>query len=473
LTETQSGGADGSAAAAPRATFGDVFRVTEFRALWLAQLQSVAGDQLARVALTFLVYDRTRSALLAAVTFAASVVPTFIGGVTLAGLADRLPRRQVMIVTALGSGALVAVMALPGLPVAVLVVLLFAVTLVAAPFTAARAAVYPEILEGDRYPLGTAVTLTTNQFAQVLGFVAGGVTVAFLGVRTSLVADAVTFGVAALIIRIWVRARPVARPAPATAPVSLPGKHRARPPRVRARPLAGMTAGWRLVFGSPAMRTAMLFGWLAAFYNVPEGVATPLAAAVGGGAATVGLILAAQALGETAGAIAFSRLVDPARRTAWMTPLAVVSCAMLVLFAAGPRLAGTLAILAASGLFACYQIAANASFVQACPPQQRSQAFGLAQGGMSLGQGTVMIVAGAAAQYVTPATVIAVAGGLGALAALAIGIARARAERNRHAERDTRAEPGTRAERDTRAKQGSAGTTATGEPDGVGTTAAG
>ncbi len=208
------GGADGPAgAAAPRATFGDVFRVTEFRALWLAQLQSVAGDQLARVALTFLVYDRTRSALLAAVTFAASVVPTFVGGVTLAGLADRLPRRRVMIVTSLGSGALVAVMALPGLPVAVLVVLLFAVTLVASPFTAARAAVYPEILEGDRYPLGTAVTLTTNQFAQVLGFVAGGVTVAFLGVRTSLVADAVTFGVAALIIRIWVRARPVAQPA--------------------------------------------------------------------------------------------------------------------------------------------------------------------------------------------------------------------------------------------------------------------
>src|SRR5262249_28302997 len=63
-----------------------------FRALWLAQVLSVAGDQLARVALTLLVYDRTGSALLAAVTFAASVVPAFLGGVTLSGLADRLPR---------------------------------------------------------------------------------------------------------------------------------------------------------------------------------------------------------------------------------------------------------------------------------------------------------------------------------------------------------------------------------------------
>ena len=32
------------------------------------------------------------------------------------------------------------------------------------------------------------------------------------------------------------------------------------------------------------MRTAMLFGWLCAFYNLPEGVAAPLASEVGGGA---------------------------------------------------------------------------------------------------------------------------------------------------------------------------------------------
>ena len=44
---------------AEKATFRDVFAIAEFRALWLAQLLSVAGDQLARVAMTVLVYDRT------------------------------------------------------------------------------------------------------------------------------------------------------------------------------------------------------------------------------------------------------------------------------------------------------------------------------------------------------------------------------------------------------------------------------
>ena len=70
-----------------RSTFGEVFAVREFRALWIAQVLSVAGDQLARVAITLLVFGQTHSALLAAVAFAASIVPTFVGGMTLAGLA--------------------------------------------------------------------------------------------------------------------------------------------------------------------------------------------------------------------------------------------------------------------------------------------------------------------------------------------------------------------------------------------------
>ena len=176
----------GATEQAAKTTFRDVFAVAEFRALWLAQLLSVIGDQLARVALTVLVYDRTRSALLAAITFVASIVPTFVGGVTLAWLADRYPRRAVMIACDLARCALVLVMAIPGMPLAALVALLFLVTLVGAPFTSARAAIYPDVLAGDRYVMGTAVTLTTYQFAQVLGFAAGGAVVGFFGTQPRL-----------------------------------------------------------------------------------------------------------------------------------------------------------------------------------------------------------------------------------------------------------------------------------------------
>ena len=54
----------------PRATFRDVFAVREFRALWFSEVLSVAGDRLALVALTLLVFDRTKSPLLAALVYA-------------------------------------------------------------------------------------------------------------------------------------------------------------------------------------------------------------------------------------------------------------------------------------------------------------------------------------------------------------------------------------------------------------------
>jgi MFS family permease len=372
--------------------------------LWIAQALSVAGDQLARVALTLLVYDRTHSPLLAAVTFAASVVPTFVGGLVLSGLADVLPRRQVMIACDLSRAALVAMMALPGMPLGVLVGLLFLVTLIGAPFTSARAALYPEILSGDHYVLGTAVTLTTLQFAQAVGFALGGALVGFFGVRTSLLADAATFVMSALIVGLWVHARAAARG----------GFHR------KVVVVSDVTAGIRLVFGDPRLRTPMLLGWLAAFYNVPEAVAAPLGQALGGGDIAVGFILAAGALGASFGAVAFSRFVDPARRLRWMSPLAVAGCAALVLFAFRPALPGALVILTASGLFDCYQLAANSEFVSATPPRQRSQAFGIAQGGMSLGQGVAMILAGTAAQHYTAAVVIAASGVLGVMTAVVI-----------------------------------------------------
>jgi len=158
-------------------------------------------------------------------------------------------------------------------------------------------------------------------------------------------------------------------------------------------------------------------------------VATPLAQYLGGGAAAVGVILAASALGETAGAIVFSRFVASPTRLRVMGPLAIAACGVLALFFWQPGLPGSLLILAASGLCASYQIAANAAFVSAAPQEQRSQAFGLAQGGMSLGQGTVMILAGAAADHHSPARVIAVSGTVGAAVALAIAVSWARDHR--------------------------------------------
>ena len=228
-----------------KARFRELLAVGEFRALWLAQIGSVLGDQLVRVALTLEVYRQTRSPLLAAVTFAASVVPAFAGGVLLAGLADRYPRRRVMVGCDIVRIVLVLAMTVPGVPVALLVGLLFAVTMAGVPFTSARAAIYPDVLAGELYVLGTATTLTTYQFAQVLGFALGGAAVGVVGFRGALAVDAGTFAISALFTMLWVRRRPAPRSAEAAA----------------SSRAAGLVAGARLVFSTPALRTPMLLGW--------------------------------------------------------------------------------------------------------------------------------------------------------------------------------------------------------------------
>jgi MFS family permease len=398
-----------------RASFASVLANREYRSMWMAQLLSIAGDQLARVAMTVLVYDRTRSPLLTAVTYAITFLPWILGGVGLSGLADRLPRREVMIAADCSRMILVTVMAVlaaatrSGGGLVAMVALLFAVTLIDSPFKSARSALVADIFTGAKYAVGTAVTQITLQVGMVTGFALGGVVVAGLGARSALLADAATFAASALLLATGVRRRPSAADADAGARVS----H-----------LSAIAAGVRLVFGNRRLRTLMLLGWLVCFYAAPMSLAAPYAARFHEFplAVTTGLMFAGIPLGTMAGAAAFSRLLRPAQQRHLMAPLAVAACGVLMLFWVTPGLVLSLVLFAVAGLCACYQVAANAAFVAAVPARHRGQAFGLANGGMQVMQGLWYIVVGAIASRVSPATVIGLSGGLGALIALSLTI---------------------------------------------------
>jgi MFS family permease len=382
----------------PRATFREVFANGEFRAIWLAELASVGGDQFARVALTVLVYQHTGSPLLTAVTYAASYLSWVVGGLGLSNLADRYPRRSVMIVCDLVRMVLVAAMVLPGTPLWAMVVLLFAVTTVNAPFQGARSALRATILPGDRYALGLAISQITRQAGNVGGFVAGGVIVAVLGSRDALAIDASTFAFSALLLWAGVRHHPL----------------QARVRRSRAGDIA---AGLSLVFGDGRLRTLALLGWLGAFYTVVEALAVPYAARLGEGTVAAGLIFAAVPFGSATGMALFSRVLGPSARLRWMSPMAVAACLVPVACLARPGLIVSLVIFVVSGMFASYQIAANSTFIAAAPETDRGQAYGLANAGLQVGQGVVYVLAGAAASVAAPVVVVAVCGAVGATAA--------------------------------------------------------
>ena len=393
-----------TSAVPPRATYREVFAVREFRVLWSSVILSTAGDRLALVALTLLVYDRTRSPLLTAAVYAVGYVPWVVGGLFLAELADRYPRRTVMVVCDASRAVLVAAMVIPHVPLGVLVALLFAATMFAPPFDAAKASITPDILHGDRYVLGTAVLQTTMLTGEVLGAVGGGVAVAFIGVPASLAIDAGTFVLSGLLIGLGIRPRPAA----------------ARPESVRPSPLSRMADGFRLVFGDRALSTLLLFGWLIVFYTVPAGIAAPYAARLGGGPIATGLVIASTALGTMLALPLFTRFVRPRQRINVMGPLAILTCGALIPIGLRPGLGVSLVVFVLSAAFGVYQVAANTAFVVRVPAPRRAQAFGIANMGVIVGQGAAYVAAGAVAEVVPPATVIAVAGGIGAVVALGL-----------------------------------------------------
>lgn len=384
--------------------YSDVLRVREFRALYLAQVGSSIGDQVAKVALAVLVFDRTESPLLAALAYAAGYLPWIVAGPVLSPLADRLPRRRVMVVSELARAGLLGTMALPGVSMPVLFGLLLVASLLAPPFEAARAATLPDVLPGDLYIVGSSLGAITVQLVQVLGFVAGGALIATVGARGALALDALTFAFSGLLLLRVVAARP-------------PAASGARPTLV-----ADLREGTRVVFTRPLLRSILLLAWVgAAFSIVPEGLAVTYAASHGAGSLATGFLLAANPVGAVVGAFVIGRLVVPSRRLRLMLPLAVLTFLPLLGTAGHPSVPVACLLWGLSGVGLAFQLPANATFVASVPPEARGRAFGLAQSGLQVFQGLSLTAGGALAQVVPVQRVVALSGlvGLTGVAALA------------------------------------------------------
>jgi len=93
-------------------------------------------------------------------------------------------------------------------------------------------------------------------------------------------------------------------------------------------PLGQLAEGVRLVFGDPALRMLVGLAWLAAFYEVPEGIAAPYAGSLKGGAVAAGLLLATSQAGAAITSPLFTKKLGPLTRLKWMGPMAVLACAI-------------------------------------------------------------------------------------------------------------------------------------------------
>ncbi|RJQ77125.1 MFS transporter [Pseudonocardiaceae bacterium YIM PH 21723] len=383
-----------------RPSVWSIFRNREISALFAGLITAMAGAQLARAALMFLVYERNQSVWQAALIFALTLLPDIVCRPLLSGLADRYPRRTVMVTADLCRAGLVAVMAAFDHSVPTLCLLVVLVQVAAAPFDAARAATTAAIMPGPRLTLAMGAFQLTMQMAMVLGYLAGGIIVAAIQPRPALWVDAVCFLVSAAFIRFGVAARPAAAQP----------DHRAAKPSL----LASLRDGTRLVMAEPKLRALLGFFAVTGFFLVPMGLVAPYAETIGAHDTDKGLLLAAYPAGTVLGMVIFlSRFVSPAARLRLIGPLAIVASVPLIFYVTRPDLWGSVGLLALVGAASCFSVPVSAEFMRLVPDSGRSQAYGLLITVLLGSQGLAVLAAGVAAVWVHPATVIAVSGLLG------------------------------------------------------------
>jgi MFS family permease len=380
----------GPGAAVPYAA---VLRDREFRALLVADGLSTVGDQVARIAVALLVLERSGSAFAASATYACSYLTWLVGGPFLTALADRYPRRRVMVVCDLLRMALIASLAVPGTPLWVVFSVLVLVGLLAPPFSAARSALIADLLTGERYVVGNALTNAVDQAGQLLGFVAGGALVVAVGVEGALLLDALTFAVSAVLLLSRVRERDH-RDADAVDS----GTTRWRE----------AVAGFALLGRTPRLRLLLGWGLLSAMGVIaPEGLAVAIAEQDGRGPFVAGLLTAAVPAGFLVGSWLVLRLPQE-RREALFPVLVTASCLPLLLTAVVEDALVLCALWALAGIGNALQLIANSAFVQAVPAHLRGRAFGVAGTLLMAVQGVVLLAAGALAEVTGPRIPVAV-----------------------------------------------------------------
>lgn len=386
-----------------------LWRNRDFLVPYLAESQSIAGDQIGRVALSILVFDRTGSAAWTALTYALTFLPAILGGIVLGGVGDRFPRVWVMVATDVLRAALFLVVAVRGLPLPV-VVGVVAVTFFLGPaFSAAMVSRMAATLVPDRFRTATGIRMVTSQVAQVAGFGAGGIVVAVVHPRAALVINAATFAVSAVLVGALLGHPPrdSARDPDAEPAVLREGSIPEPPPTARL---------WR----DPWLRHLMLLTGLAAFFIVPEGLAVPVAHELGVRSSVTGLLLAAGPLGSAVGAILLVRYV-PRRAGLRTARFMAVACGVpLVVTAALPPWPVVIACWAVSGALWAFQVDVATTLVHAVDERVRSTTIARASAVLLGAQGLGLVVFGALASWAGARWGVALAGIAGTVSASGI-----------------------------------------------------
>ncbi|MGH8891507.1 MAG: MFS transporter [Acidothermaceae bacterium] len=377
-----------------KATYSQIFRVREFSAVFTAHVVSMLGNIVADVALTVLVYQRTHSPALAASTMTLLFLPYLLGGSFLSSAAARWRTRRTLVTCDIASAVIVAVMATPRLPVAVILGLLFVLGLIAPIFQGVRAAILPQILPpGPQYVLGRSVLRLVAQGSQVAGFAIGGLLLVAVSPRVALVVDAGSFVLSSMVLRFGTKER---HPLVVSAQRSV---------------VHESMSSLKTVLVHRRLRKVMLIEWLVPLCAVaPEALAAPYVSHLHMRSNAVGFWLTAIPVGTVIGDIVAARLLPVVWQRRVAIPAMCLAGGSMLIFAVAPMFSVAYGLLIVIGLGAAYQPAVDQEVVDAAPIELQAAALSINSSGLMFFQGVGFGLWGLVGEVVSPAAVVVIAG---------------------------------------------------------------
>lgn len=262
-----------------------------YRLFFGGQGISLIGTWITRVATSWLVYRLTGSALLLGVVGFAGQIPSFVLTPISGVLVDRWSRHRILLITqvlSLLQSAALAVLTLSGIiTVGQLIALSVVQGVINAFDTPARQAFVIEMV-GRAADVPNAIALNSSMvnLARLIGPTIGGLLIATVGEGWCFALDSASY--------LAVIASLVAMRLP-------PAVHE----RTGARVLEDLASGVRYAAGFRPIRSALLLLALVSFMGIPYTTLMPVVATrvLGGGADTLGFLLAASGVGALGGAV--------------------------------------------------------------------------------------------------------------------------------------------------------------------------
>jgi MFS family permease len=393
-----------------RARLPVMFRALQYRNFQLffgGQLISLIGTWMDNIAEAWLVYRLTGSSFLLGTVAFAGQIPVFllapVGGV----VADRWPRRKIVICTQVSSMVLAFILAfltLTGrIKVWEIVLLASFMGVVNAFDIPARQAFLVEMV--GREDLMNAIALNSSMFngARIIGPSIAGILVASIGEGWCFFANAVSY-IAVIAGLLLMR------------------MEYERGSSMRASPIEHIAEGFRFVKETAPIRALLLLLGLVSLVAMPYSVLMPVFAGriLHGNARTLGVLMGATGIGALIGALLLASRTGLKGLNRWIAYSCAGFGAALILFSFSRSYLLSIALLVPVGFSMMVQMASSNTLIQAMVPDRLRGRTMAVYSMMFMGMAPLgSLLAGALAARIGAPWTVAI-GGAGALAGAAV-----------------------------------------------------